>query len=37
MGLTPLERIGICPHGSTRTLSLQTLRRSADDPPFRSW
>jgi len=36
-GYYTLERIGICPNGSTRTLSLQTLRRSSGYQPFRTW
>lgn len=36
-GVYTLERIGMCPNGSTRTLSLQTLRRNAGNQPYRWW
>ena len=36
-GFYTLERIGVCPNGSTKTLSLQTLRRNAGNQPYRLW
>jgi len=36
-GYYTLERIGMCPNGSTKTLSLQTLRRGGGNQPFQPW
>lgn len=36
-GYYTLERIGMCPNGSTKTLSLQTLRRGGGNQPFQTW
>jgi hypothetical protein len=36
-GYYTLERIGMCPNGSNKTLSLQTLRRGSGYQPYRPW